>query len=179
MKPKKKGYHRHHIIPKYMGGDDSDENLVYLTPKEHALAHLELYEKYQNYEDAAAFNILTKQWLEGRTISGYKQSAEHVAKRQASTDYEAISAKTKGCVGHTLGKIFGPRPEQWRKNISDGNKGKKVPEERKQRISESLKGNIPWNYSEIYCIFCHKKVSFSRLDRHGPGKKQCLTFPPS
>lgn len=30
---------RHHIIPRCMGGDNSDENLVYLTPREHFIAH--------------------------------------------------------------------------------------------------------------------------------------------
>lgn len=34
----------HHIIPKCMGGDDNKENLVYLTAREHFLAHLMLVE---------------------------------------------------------------------------------------------------------------------------------------
>ena len=40
LPPKKKGFHRHHIVPKHMGGEDIKENIVYLTPEEHALAHL-------------------------------------------------------------------------------------------------------------------------------------------
>ena len=34
------GYELHHIVPKSLGGDDSDDNLVLLTPREHFLAHL-------------------------------------------------------------------------------------------------------------------------------------------
>jgi hypothetical protein len=30
---------KHHIIPKFMGGDNSKENLVYLTAREHYIAH--------------------------------------------------------------------------------------------------------------------------------------------
>ncbi|MBQ0113365.1 MAG: hypothetical protein KBT03_09570 [Bacteroidales bacterium] len=34
---------RHHIIPKCMGGDNSPENLVWLFPREHFIAHKLLY----------------------------------------------------------------------------------------------------------------------------------------
>ena len=36
----------HHIIPRCMGGDNSDENLVYLTPEEHYVAHQLLIKIY-------------------------------------------------------------------------------------------------------------------------------------
>ena len=32
-------YERHHILPRCMGGDDSDDNIVRLTFKEHLLCH--------------------------------------------------------------------------------------------------------------------------------------------
>jgi len=32
-------YEKHHIIPKCLGGDDTDKNLVYLTAEEHFVAH--------------------------------------------------------------------------------------------------------------------------------------------
>jgi len=37
---------KHHIIPKCIGGNDSKENLIYLTSKEHFLCHLLLIEIY-------------------------------------------------------------------------------------------------------------------------------------
>lgn len=33
-------YENHHIIPRSMGGDDSNDNMVMLTPREHFLCHL-------------------------------------------------------------------------------------------------------------------------------------------
>ena len=33
------GYHLHHITPKSLGGEDTYNNLVFLTYKEHMLAH--------------------------------------------------------------------------------------------------------------------------------------------
>jgi hypothetical protein len=50
--------HKHHIIPKHMGGTDDPENLISLTPKEHENAHRELYEKYGKIEDYLAWKGL-------------------------------------------------------------------------------------------------------------------------
>ena len=173
--PKKKGYHRHHIIPKHMGGTDEKDNLIYLTPEEHANAHLELYEKYGKYEDAQAFNTLSSRWLNGRSISGYKQSKEHIEKRIKSMDYSSVSEKLKGRISPTKGLKFGPPSDETRRKISISNSGKKCPEDTKKKISETLKGNIPWNKTEIFCIFCRKRVSISRMDRHSLDRKECIT----
>ena len=49
-KRKNDGFHNHHIIPKSLGGDNSHENLVSLTPKEHFIAHLLLMMMYKNVD---------------------------------------------------------------------------------------------------------------------------------
>lgn len=170
MPPKKKGLHRHHVIPKHMGGEDIEENIVYLTPEEHAAAHLKLYEQFGKYEDAQAYNTLSSQWLDGRSISGYKQSQEHIDKRVSSIDYEKISQKLKGRTSPTKGMKFNYRPKP---KISDAMVGKPKSNETRKKISESLIGNEPVNKIEFYCIHCRKRVPPSRMDRHGPGKKQC------
>lgn len=58
MKPPKKGYHRHHVLPKHAGGTDDDDNIVYLTVDEHIAAHRELFEKFGSPADAASANFL-------------------------------------------------------------------------------------------------------------------------
>jgi hypothetical protein len=50
--------HKHHIIPKYMGGGDEPENIIEVTIEEHAELHLDLYLKYGNWQDWRAFNGL-------------------------------------------------------------------------------------------------------------------------
>jgi len=50
--------HKHHITPKHMGGTDDPENLISLTPKDHAKAHQDLYEKYGKMEDYLAWKGL-------------------------------------------------------------------------------------------------------------------------
>ena len=172
---KKKGYHRHHIVPKYAGGDDSLSNLIYLTPEEHAQAHLKLYELYGNYEDAQAFNTLSAQWLDGRSIDGYKQSKEHIEKRISAIDYKSVSDKLKGRQSPTKGMTLGPPSIETREKISIALKGKPHSDQRKLKISNTLLGRTPSNKIEFYCMFCHNRVPPSRLDRHGLDKNECIS----
>lgn len=167
MLPKKKGYHRHHVIPKHQGGTDDDDNIVYLTPEEHAKAHLELYEKYGKYEDAQAYNSLKKHWLGARNLNGYKQSKEHIQKRRQSTDYSKVSASLKGRPSPTKGMKFAYRAKP---KISEAQKGKLKSEETKRKISESLTGKVSPKKIEIYCVHCKKRVVPSRQDRHGDNR---------
>lgn len=51
--------HKHHIVPKHMGGTNDPENIVSLTPEEHAKAHQDLYEKYGKIEDYLAWKGLS------------------------------------------------------------------------------------------------------------------------
>lgn len=41
------GLENHHIVPRCMGGDDSDDNLVYLTCREHYLVHKLIAKQYK------------------------------------------------------------------------------------------------------------------------------------
>ena len=53
--------HKHHIIPKHMGGSDDLSNLIELTVEEHAEAHRMLWEEHGNEYDRIAWLSLTKQ----------------------------------------------------------------------------------------------------------------------
>ena len=53
--------HKHHIIPRHMGGSNDPSNLVELTVEEHALAHKELYEKHGKWQDLIAWQMLSGQ----------------------------------------------------------------------------------------------------------------------
>jgi hypothetical protein len=52
--------HKHHIIPRHMGGTDDPSNLVELTPEEHAEAHRKLYEEHGHWQDYVAWQGLAK-----------------------------------------------------------------------------------------------------------------------
>jgi len=50
--------HKHHIIPRHMGGSDDPSNLIELTVEEHAEAHRKLWEQYGNIKDYCAWKGL-------------------------------------------------------------------------------------------------------------------------
>lgn len=52
--------HKHHIIPRYLGGTDDPSNLVELTVEQHAEAHRLLYEQHGNWQDYVAWQGLSK-----------------------------------------------------------------------------------------------------------------------
>lgn len=55
---KPEGYsERHHIVPKSLGGSDEASNLVYLTAKEHFVAHM-LLAKYAGHKMVSAFAFM-------------------------------------------------------------------------------------------------------------------------
>lgn len=51
-------YHKHHIIPKHMGGSDDPSNLIELTIEEHAEAHRKLFEQHGRWQDELAWKAL-------------------------------------------------------------------------------------------------------------------------
>ena len=49
-----KYYERHHIVPRSLGGSEDPENLVFLTAREHFIAHWFLWRIHSNREMAYA-----------------------------------------------------------------------------------------------------------------------------
>lgn len=67
-------YEIHHIIPRSLDGDDSEENLVALTYREHFLAHWLLTKMFEGLEKrkmAFAFYMMTMQ-IGDRIIAGWQ-----------------------------------------------------------------------------------------------------------
>lgn len=106
---------RHHIIPRCMGGTDDPLNIAILTPEEHYLAH----------------QLLVKIFPDNLKIA-----------RAAI----AMSMNTNGLRPNN--KLYGwlrKRRSYLMLGRTGPNKGKPLTEETKEKISISLKGNIPWN----------------------------------
>ena len=99
--------HKHHILPKHMGGLDDESNIIELSVEEHAQSHKDLFEKYGCWQDEIAWKALSgqigkeeiiknvqklthlgkkrpKEWSEniGKSKKGIKQSKESVEKRR-------------------------------------------------------------------------------------------------
>ena len=51
--------HKHHIIPRHMGGTDDAANIVEVTVEQHALLHKQLWEDLGYQEDYIAWRCLS------------------------------------------------------------------------------------------------------------------------
>ena len=94
--------HKHHILPKHMGGTDDPSNLVELTREEHAQAHLKLYEQHGKKEDLGAYYLLTGQTdeamkicssLGGKVQGPINRDSGHMSKIQQMSDCSAAGKK--------------------------------------------------------------------------------------
>ena len=132
-KPENVYTEKHHIIPRSVCIllDKSQENLIYLTAKNHFLAHYyiwkwfkeELHEKKWARKMCFALNMMKRQLMKSNDIE------------RLSDLYEEVRIE--------MGKIVS---ETMKGNIP-WNKGKKgiYTEETIQKISDNNKGKIPWN----------------------------------
>jgi hypothetical protein len=111
--------HKHHIIPKHMGGTDDPSNLVELTVEEHAEAHRLLFEQYGKKEDELAWKGLAG-------IIGKEELLHEL--------FVMAGSKSRPPVGHkaNLGRKWS---DEYKKNMSNISKGRKITW--KNKISES------------------------------------------
>ena len=108
--------HKHHIIPKHIGGTDDPSNLIELTIPEHAEAHRVLFEEHGRWQDELAWKML----------SGRIGNEEAV--RLASS----------------LANLGKKHSEESKKKMSIAKKGKTYSEEHKKKIGLAQKGNTNW-----------------------------------
>ena len=171
-------YHKHHIIPKHMGGSDDPSNLIKLTVEEHAEAHLDLYKKFGKEQDLIAYKTLSglitaeEARIQAVKLSntGRKQTEEHKKKRVAS--------RMKTCPAPTLGKKLPPASEERKRKISEANKGRPNPrkgdihtDEAKSKMSISAKKR-----PRLKCLRCGKEMPKQNLVRyHGLKGEKCST----
>lgn len=107
-------YELHHIEPKWMGGDDSEDNLVLLTAREHYLAHYLLFLHYRDKQSSAAFHLMnnninskyrdSKKYAELREFQSKKWSGENNPAKRIDVRKkisEGITGKKNGMYGRT------------------------------------------------------------------------------
>ena len=98
---------RHHIIPKSMGGDNSKENMVALTAREHFLAHWLLWRIHRNSSTASAFWYMSARFTFSSRAYNEAKEALHEA---------GVSDETRKKLSqYRLGKKYS---EQTRKNMA-------------------------------------------------------------
>lgn len=166
-------YHeRHHIVPRCLGGNDDEENLIDLYAREHFIAHMMLAkENPDNRQLTLAWHLMTNvktkhqqrycvtpdEYEEARlayiqTITGDNNPSKSDEVRRKK------SVAIKGEKNHNYGK---PRSETTRKKISKAHQGKIFSAETRKRISESKSGENNPNYGKSFSDERRKKISES------------------
>lgn len=124
---------KHHIIPKSLGGNDSKENIVVLTTREHFIAHL-LLTKCTNGENKKKMNFAL--WNMVNRDNGCRTtSIQYSIIREQHSKF--LREKFSGINNPMYGK---EHSEETKSKISRGGKYLKRSEETRQRISEANKG---------------------------------------
>jgi len=165
--------HKHHIIPKHMGGSNDNDNIVELSVEEHAQAHKSLFEKYGHWQDKIAWEALSGQIGKEEIICNV-QRLTHLGKKRPKEWCENIGKSKKGIkqskstIEKRRLKLIGQErnfTEEWKQNISIGKKGqtpwikgKKHSEESKEKNRQAHLGNI-YNKGRIHSEETRKNMS--------------------
>ena len=172
--------HKHHIIPRHMGGSDDPSNIKLVTIEQHANEHKLLWEKHGKREDFIAWQALSgninseEARIEAvkAANTGRKQTEEHKKKRVAS--------RMKTCPTPTLGKKLPPASESRKQKISESQRGNAYALGRKQSEEEKYKrSQIALNRPLLSCPKCDSKMVKAALVRyHGLAGEKCTTSHP-
>lgn len=145
---------KHHIIPKCLNGSNDITNLVYLTAKEHYVAHHLLCKiNPNNCNLFFAFNAMNN-WKSRNTNQRYKP-------RLSARQYEYLKIKRSKYISECLKNR--PKSEEHKKHLSAALKGRKTPisEETRLKISAIQKKIIhteEWNRKVGESLKKHKRT---------------------
>lgn len=155
-------YEKHHIVPKCLGGDNTKQNLVLLTAKEHYICHLILYYLHPNNRGLAlAYTKFNK--IHKKGANQFSKVRQEAVKR--------ISGHNNPMYGKT-------HSDSVKKKISQVHKGKKISDELKQIWSVQRSGENNWWKGKNHSEESKNKMRKPKLDSSRMRKpKRKLTCP--
>lgn len=120
------GKHRHHIIPKCMGGDNHSDNLVELTYREHFICHRLLVK------------MVDSKFKSKMAYAAWQQSRS--AKSKGTRITSRAFAKLREDLSHSYtGRKRIPFSEEWKNNMSASKKGSKNHMFNQRHTNETIK----------------------------------------
>jgi len=130
---------KHHIVPRSMGGSNSKDNLIPLSPRWHFVAHWLLWKAYKNSKMANAFWTMAccnQERINSKTYSIVREvAAQSISKARKGI---IISDKHKAILKELMtGRVVS---QETREKLSKASKGKKRSAEVCAQMSERNKG---------------------------------------
>lgn len=167
-KPETGYYEHHHIVPRSVCPllEKSQENLIYLTAKNHFLAHYYIYhwfkdelkEKKWTRSMCFAFSMMKRIISKSDDVEKLSELYEEVRK-----DLRQVRSEKMKDNKYRLGKHHTEDTKMKigfkTKGEKHWNYGKHPTEETRKKLSNSLKGHIPWNKG-VTGIFVSEKSTF-------------------
>jgi len=144
---------KHHIIPKSLGGSNSKDNLVALTPKEHFIIHILLCKFTVGKSRLKMLNALHAMMFFTTKRRGYKTSSRIVANLRIEFQKN--------------NPVFDP---EVRRKIGLGNKGKIVSAEGRRNMSLAhmgLRNSLGHKHTKE---FCENISRVNKGNKHGLGR---------
>jgi hypothetical protein len=155
---------KHHIIPRSLGGNDTEENLVILTAREHFICHILLtkFTKDQAYYKMVYASLGMRRtrdyqhrYINARLYETIKQESARMQSERFKGKKLSDEHRAKISAGLT-GRINSPETIKKR---AESLRGKKLSDEQKQRLSEAQKNRVPYIYTDEEKEVISKKIS--------------------
>jgi IS1 family transposase len=164
--------HRHHIIPRFMGGGNEPDNLIDLSIEDHFNAHMNLSNCFQAGTGERWKNICSASKIRSAALRHYRKESIEIP-IDIVEFWRDVNIRMKGILKGENNPMYGKthtkearakisaaqsglsRSEDWRKNhsekvsgIGNGHYGKSFPhsEETKKKIKETsrLQADVRW-----------------------------------
>lgn len=142
---------KHHILPRSLGGNNSKDNLVDLTPKEHFIIHMLLCKFTLGKARIKMLNAFHAMIYFTKKNRNYKVTSRIVEKLKIEFQKN--------------NPVFDP---EVRRKIGIGNKGKKLTNKTKKQMSKSKMGN------KNALGLRHSEEFKERIKNKNKGNKYCL-----
>lgn len=149
---------RHHIVPRCLGGDNSKDNIVWLTYKEHFLAHLLLHKMNPEHIglNIAISRMIGSEKNQGRSYEWIKKGlSDFYAKFHSKNAIERWKNKEykdrMSIVSKNVWDRDGYREGMRNKNLGANNPmyGKRMSRESKIKMTSKLKSFNVWKSIKI------------------------------
>src|ERR1035441_10057032 len=139
-------FENHHIIPACLGGSNTPDNMVNLTPREHFIAHVLLWKNDRTNNKLFAPLLFFKKNKHVKNARTYEVIRnQHILRMKMDNPSKHLSEESKKRKSEKLSFYASNRSPETRAKIGKKNKGKKkragaiLKESTKNKIGKSLK----------------------------------------
>lgn len=168
-------YEKHHIVPKSLGGNNTIDNLVSLTAKEHFICHL-LLTKFtggKNRQKMAHASWRMCHPRKNKSVYIPSSRLYNIAREKHAEAVSLLKGENHPLFGRKTGRTSDSFTKEWKENLSkskigqpSANKGIPRTQKVKDAVSRANKNKTPWNKNKKW-----DDVTISKIREGNTGKR--------